>query len=44
MPEARLALLEALRGAEDDAIQLAEVTAKYPAGGERQLIELLTAN
>ena len=42
MPEARLALLAALDEKGDSPVALAEVTAKYPAGGERQLVELLT--
>ena len=42
MPEARVALREGLDAAGLDNVDLAEVTAKYPAGGERQLIELLT--
>lgn len=42
MPEARIALRDALAAAGDDgAIGLAVVTAKYPAGGERQLVELV---
>jgi electron transport complex protein RnfC len=40
MPEARLALAEALEAAGDPRLALSVVTAKYPAGGERQLIEL----
>ncbi|MCC7257944.1 MAG: electron transport complex subunit RsxC [Gammaproteobacteria bacterium] len=42
MPEARVAVHDALQAAGDCGIGLAVVTAKYPAGGERQLIELLT--
>jgi electron transport complex protein RnfC len=43
MPEARVALSDALAAdAADGAIGLAVVTAKYPAGAERQLIELVT--
>jgi electron transport complex protein RnfC len=42
MPEARVALQEALAGSGEHDIDIAVVTAKYPAGGERQLIELLT--
>lgn len=42
MPDARLALRDALEERGDTRIGLAEVTAKYPAGGERQLVELLT--
>jgi electron transport complex protein RnfC len=42
MPEARAALRAALDELMLTNVGLAEVTAKYPAGGERQLIELLT--
>jgi electron transport complex protein RnfC len=42
MPEARLALKAALAETDEPGIGVAVVTAKYPAGGERQLIELLT--
>ena len=42
MPAARLALREALDADRDPQLDIAEVTAKYPAGGERQLVELLT--
>lgn len=42
MPEARVAVHDALAAAGECGIQMAVVTAKYPAGGERQLIELLT--
>jgi electron transport complex protein RnfC len=42
MPEARVAIDKALRASAEDRIVLAVVTAKYPAGGERQLIQLLT--
>jgi len=42
MPEARVALQEFLETADCPEIRVAVVTAKYPAGGERQLIELLT--
>lgn len=42
MPEARVAIDDALRATGEQRIVLAVVTAKYPAGGERQLIELLT--
>ncbi|GMU75956.1 MAG: electron transport complex subunit C [Gammaproteobacteria bacterium] len=42
MPEARVALADRLQAEADDHIGIAVVTAKYPAGGERQLIELLT--
>ena len=41
MPEARVALLDALEAAADSRLGLSTVTAKYPAGGERQLIELV---
>jgi electron transport complex protein RnfC len=41
MPEARMALLEARDAAADPRIVISTVTAKYPAGGERQLIELV---
>jgi len=41
MPEARVALHEAIRADGYDNIHVAVVTAKYPAGGERQLIELV---
>jgi electron transport complex protein RnfC len=41
MPEARSALLAALDQAGDPRLGLSTVTAKYPAGGERQLIELV---
>ncbi len=41
MPETRVAVHNALQAAGDDRIGLAVVTAKYPAGGERQLIELV---
>ncbi len=42
MPEARVAIHVALQAYGDDSVGLAVVTAKYPAGGERQLIELVT--
>ncbi len=42
MPEARSAVSRAISAAGDPALTLAVVTAKYPAGGERQLIEMLT--
>jgi electron transport complex protein RnfC len=41
MPEARVALYEAIEAAGDVDIRLSVVTAKYPAGGERQLIQLI---
>jgi Na+-translocating ferredoxin:NAD+ oxidoreductase subunit C len=43
MPEARLALYDAITVAADPRLALSVVTAKYPAGGERQLIELVLA-
>lgn len=42
MPEARIALTNALGANPATDIGIAVVTAKYPAGGERQLIELIT--
>jgi len=42
MPEARIALKQALAASKKTGIGVAVVTAKYPAGGERQLVELLT--
>jgi electron transport complex protein RnfC len=44
MPEARVALDDTLRAAGDFGVGIAVVTAKYPAGGERQLIELITGD
>jgi len=41
MPEARVALHEALESLHDDRIAIAQVTAKYPSGGERQVLELV---
>ena len=41
MPEADVALRDALDAAADPRMVIATVTAKYPAGGERQLIELV---
>ncbi len=41
MPEARNALYHALQAAADPRVVLSVVTAKYPAGAERQLIELV---
>ena len=41
MPAARVALYHALQAANDPRILVSVVTAKYPAGGERQLIELV---
>lgn len=43
MPEACMALLAARDAAADPRIVISTVTAKYPAGGERQLIELVFA-
>jgi len=42
MTAARIALRDALEAAADACLALAQVTARYPAGGERQLIEMLT--
>lgn len=42
MAEARVALHDALEADGSGSIGLAVVTARYPSGGERQLIELLT--
>lgn len=41
MPEARIALYNAIEAAGDERIVMSVVTAKYPVGGERQLIELV---
>lgn len=41
MPEDRVALNDAIEAAGDDDIHVAVVTAKYPAGGERQLIQMI---
>ena len=41
MPEARVALYHAIEAAGDPRVVMSVVTAKYPAGGERQLIELV---
>jgi len=41
MPEARVALYHALERAGNPRIVMSVVTAKYPVGGERQLIELV---
>ena len=41
MPEARVALYDAIETEGCDHVHVAVVTAKYPAGGERQLIELI---
>jgi len=41
MPEARVALFDAIEAEGCDDIHVAIVTAKYPAGGERQLTELV---
>ncbi len=42
MPEARVAVHEALETLNDDRIDVSQVTAKYPSGGERQVLELIT--
>jgi electron transport complex protein RnfC len=42
MTEARVALVRALEAAGDSRLALSVVTGRYPAGGERQLIELVT--
>lgn len=42
MPEARAALHSALQAAADPRLAISVVTGRYPAGGERQLIELVT--
>jgi electron transport complex protein RnfC len=41
MRAARVALYEALQSAGDPRLDIAIVTARYPAGGERQLVELV---
>ncbi len=41
MPESRVALYNALQVAGDPRVVLSVVTARYPVGGERQLIELV---
>ncbi len=41
MPEARVALFDAIEAEGCDDIHVSVVTAKYPAGGERQLTELI---
>jgi len=41
MPEARVALYNAVQAAGDPRLGISVVTGKYPAGGERQLIELV---
>jgi electron transport complex protein RnfC len=41
MPKARVALYNAIEAAGDVRLVMSVVTAKYPAGGERQLIELV---
>jgi electron transport complex protein RnfC len=41
MPAARVALYRALEAANDPRVVMSVVTAKYPAGGERQLIQLV---
>ena len=40
MPEARVAIWDAIEDGGHDDIHVSVVTAKYPAGGERQLIQL----
>jgi len=42
MTAARIALSDALDALADPRLKLAQVTARYPAGGERQLIEMIT--
>ena len=42
MPEARVAVHDAIAASGASNVGFAVVTAKYPAGGERQLIELIT--
>jgi electron transport complex protein RnfC len=41
MPEARVAIYDALEASGDDRINVSVITAKYPAGGERQVIQLV---
>jgi electron transport complex protein RnfC len=41
MTAARIALYDALQAARDPRLDLALVTGRYPAGGERQLVELV---
>jgi electron transport complex protein RnfC len=41
MPEARVAIYDAIEELGDDRIHESVVTAKYPAGGERQIIQLV---
>lgn len=41
-PEAYAALRQALARAPDDSIELVQVPTRYPAGGEKQLIKVLT--
>ena len=41
MPEARVAIYDAIEAIGDDRIHESVVTAKYPAGGERQIIQLV---
>ncbi len=41
MPEARAAIFDAIEAAGHDDMHVCVVTAKYPAGGERQLTELI---
>jgi electron transport complex protein RnfC len=41
MPEARVAIYDAIEALGDERIHESVVTAKYPAGGERQIIQLV---
>jgi len=41
MPEARVAIYDAIEAIGDERIHESVVTAKYPAGGERQVIQLV---
>jgi electron transport complex protein RnfC len=41
MPEARVAIHKAIEASGTDNIHISVVTAKYPAGGERQIIQLV---
>ncbi|MCC5793896.1 MAG: electron transport complex subunit RsxC [Chromatiales bacterium] len=40
--QVRVALRDALEAAGDPRLSLAQVTSRYPAGGERQLVEMIT--
>jgi len=42
MPDARVAIWDAIEAGKYDDMFVSIVTAKYPAGGERQLIQLIT--